>query len=263
MVTATILLDAAAFLALGAKLVGAQTPGPITLHKAQHHAMQYYLSLPAGWNTGRSWPVVVSIEDADRDFKRNADTFVKARGDMPFILVIPEVVTNGGPRYREAPGYTYHEADWDEVAKAGDWAFDDQGLAAVLSDVHRLYGGESRYFLTGWEAGAHTVFALAFNHPERLVAVAPVCPNYAARNVSFSSSKPSLTLSIRVFSGSSDPSWGPGKPLYVQARRAESEAGAHGMKFTYQTVRGKGHEPLATQVLEWFDSFLTGHAGSG
>lgn len=252
-----------AFLAVGGILGRTQVPGQITLRKAEHHAMQYYLSLPVGWKPGRAWPVVVSIEDADRDFKGNADAFVQGRGDRPFILVIPEVVTNGGPHYREAPGYTYHESDWEQVAKEGDWSFDDHGLAAVLADVRRLYGGESRYFLTGWEAGGHTVFALAFNHPERLTAVAPVCPNYAARNVSFSSSETRLALPIRIFSGSDDPSWGPGKPLYVQARQAESQAAAHGMKFAYQTVPGKGHEPLAREVLAWFDWFLGGHAGSG
>src|SRR5437667_7705674 len=88
---------------------------------ASTHPMHYCLSLPNGWKAGRQWPVVVAIEDADRDFKRNADVFVKARGDMPFILVIPEVITNGGSRYREATGYSYKPADWDRVAKDGEW----------------------------------------------------------------------------------------------------------------------------------------------
>jgi dienelactone hydrolase len=242
----------AVFVLLGAGDRLRQAPGAISLRKAEHHAMQYYVSLPNGWKAGKAWPVVVAIEDAERDFKRHADIFAKARRNKPFILVIPEVVTNGGPHYREASGYTYKQADWDRISKDGDWRFDDEGLAAVVADVHRLYGGESRYFLTGWEAGAHTVFALAFNHPERLAAVAPVCPNYAGRNVVFSSSPARLTLPIRVFAGSQDPAWSTGKPLYDQTKRAEAEAVAHGFKFTYQVVASKGHEPLAGSVLDWF-----------
>ena len=250
-------------LAAGGTVGRAQTHGVISLQKAEHHPMHYYLSLPTGWRTGKVWPVVVAIEDADRDFKRNANRFAEARGNRPFILVVPEVVTNGGPHYREAPGYTYRAGDWDQIAKEGDWRFDDEGLAAVVTDVHRRFGGDVRYFLTGWEAGTHTVFALAFNHPERLAAVAPVCPNYAGRNVVFSSSPARLTLPFRVFAGSRDPMWAKGKPLYEQTKGAEAEASTHGFKFSYKVVAGKGHEPLAGNVLDWFASLETLHPQNG
>ena len=136
----------------------AQSPDVIATNRASTHPMLYLVSLPKGWTAGKAWPVVVSIEDADRDFQRNMKEFIAARGSMPFILIVPQVVTNGGPRYREASGYGYKQSDWDHIV-GNEWKFDDEGLAAVAADVHRLYGGEEKFYLTGWEAGAHTVFA--------------------------------------------------------------------------------------------------------
>jgi hypothetical protein len=52
--------------------------------------MRYHLALPAGWTRERTWPVVVVIPDAGREFVPNLQAFVTARGDRPFILVAPE-----------------------------------------------------------------------------------------------------------------------------------------------------------------------------
>lgn len=226
---------------------------PLELRTASTHPMRYYVALPEGWSQQRSWPVVVAIESADREFKRNAQDFAGARGHAPFILVVPEVVTNGGPHFKDAPGYDYQADDWARVEREGPWGFDEAGLASVLADVRRLFHGEGKYYLTGWEAGAHTVFALTFSHPEAIWAAAPVCPNYAGRNVTFSRWPGRGSVPIRVFAGSADPAWGPGKPLTVQSARAKSEGEAHGFKFEQQMVPGKGHGSLSAEVLKWFD----------
>src|SRR5581483_2152003 len=66
---------------------------------ATTHPMQYYVSLPGGWNENRAWPVVMIVEAAEREFLKTLQVFEKARGDRPFILVAPLVTTNGGPNY--------------------------------------------------------------------------------------------------------------------------------------------------------------------
>jgi len=237
----------------------AQKPGEIVLKQASTHPMRYYISLPPAWKAGKSWPVVVAIEDADRDFLHHAEVFAAARSSLPFIVVVPEVITNGGPRYREAAGYSYTESDWSRVASDGPWEFDEAGIDAVMADVHRLYGGQSKYYLTAWEAGAHTGFALAFNHPENVNAFAAVCPNYQGRNVSFSSNPGNSYVPIRIFAGSDDPAWAPGQPLYEQANRAIAEGRAHGFIFAREIVKGRAHEPLADVVMKWFGSILPEH----
>ena len=72
------------------------------LKTAASHPMQYYVSLPKAWSGNRTWPVVMIIEAAEREFLRTLNVFEKARGDRPLILVTPLVTTNGGANYRQA-----------------------------------------------------------------------------------------------------------------------------------------------------------------
>ena len=120
------------------------------------------------------------IEAAEREFLKTLNVFEKARGDHPFILVAPLVTTNGGANYRQAETYHYSEETWTKIQE-NRCGFDLDGIAAVAADVRKLYHGESRYFLTGWEAGGHTVWALLFEHPEHVRAAAPAVTNYAAK----------------------------------------------------------------------------------
>jgi dienelactone hydrolase len=92
---------------------------------------------------------------------------------MPFLIVAPLVVTKGGANVRGVPSYHYCDAVWSEIERVGPIRFDAEGIAAVVADVKRLYVGEDRYFLTGWEAGGHTVWAMLFQYPEQWRAVAP------------------------------------------------------------------------------------------
>jgi hypothetical protein len=140
--------------------------------------MQYYVSLPHGWTAGRKWPVVVVIESANRQFLETLGIFAKARGDKPFILVAPMVTTNGGANYRQAGTYHYSDAVWNRIEQ-DRCRFDTDGVAAVVADIRKLFGGEDAYFLTGWEAGGHTVWPLIFQHPETIRAAAPAVTNYA------------------------------------------------------------------------------------
>lgn len=226
-----------------------RAPTETILKTATGHPMQYYLSLPEGWKAGRTWPVVVVIESANRDFEATAHLFEKARGSMPCILVTPLVLTNGGPRIRDVPSYKYGAATWSVIDRDGPWKFDQDGVASVLADVHRLYGGGSKAFITGWEAGGHTLFALAFNHPSEFLAAAPVCPNYAERWISLALST-RADIPLRCFVGANDDLW---NRFSIQWERAREEARRRGFKdLSTQRVAGKGHEPLADSVLRWF-----------
>jgi len=226
------------------------------LKKASSHPMNYYLSLPAGWTAQKKWPVVMVIESANRDFANAAAVYEKARGDMPFILVTPTVTTNGGPNYRQAPGYSYSGAEWNRIEQLGRCQFDLDGLAAVASDVQRQFGGESKYYLTGLEAAGHTIWTVMFRNPEALRAVAPVATNYAGRCMEdgkFAAAVPDLP--VRVFKGEGDEGMRGGTPFASQTVRATDAAREHGYRnFSVQAVPGKGHEPLAGEVLAYFYS---------
>jgi dienelactone hydrolase len=232
----------------------------VTLHRASTHPMRYHLALPAGWVAGRSWPVVVVVPAADREFAANLDRFVAARGDRAFILVAPEVLTCGGAGSRTLEHYTYTPSEWDSLANGDDYAFDEAGLAAVLADVHRGWGGEPKAFLTGWEAGGHTVWAQAFRHPERWSAVAPVTPNYQRRGLGdkdFSTAPERSKLPIHVFRCGAPSGDAAALVTHIdqQTRQAAADARAHGFAaVTVEVVPGVDHGPLPGVVLAWFDS---------
>jgi dienelactone hydrolase len=218
--------------------------------------MQYYLSLPNGWSAQKKWPVVVVIESANRQFQNAAEVFAKARGERPFILVTPLVTTNGGANYRQASGYHYDDKAWSEIERVGRCRFDMEGIAAVVADVQRNYGGESKYFISGFEAGGHTLWTVLFRQPQALRAVAAVSTNYAGRCMEDGGFQQGpADLPVRLFAGANEMAGGARSPLVGQTQRAKETAEQHGFRnFSEQVVPGKGHEPLADEVLEYFYS---------
>ena len=241
-------------LTAGALIVPAFASDAQELKTAASHPIQYYVSLPKGWNGERTWPVVMIIEAAEREFLKTLNVFEKARGDRPFILVTPLVTTNGGANYRQAETYHYSEETWAKIQE-NRCGFDFDGIAAIAADVRKLYHGESRYFLTGWEAGGHTVWALLFGHPEEVRAAAPAVTNYAARCLEggFSNSPVRVNLPVTVFQVDTERDKAPGRYVYMQSQEAMKTAREHGFRnVTERVAAGKPHGPLADEVLEYF-----------
>lgn len=235
-------------------------PTALQLKTVSGQTMKYYLSLPQDWAAGKEWPTVVVIDSANRQFRPNAQLFVEARKKQPFILVAPLVVSNGGPNYRQAPGYRYSATDWEKIEQLGLHRFDREGIAAVIQEVKKSHGGSEKVFLTGWEAGGHTVWAQVFRQPEILRGVALSGPNFAGRGLDdggFSESPARTDLPVRVFVGTSGTPWGEGRPLSAQWERARQLAADHGYRNVSLTlVEGKRHGPLPDEVLEFFASLL-------
>jgi len=241
-------------------ITAASPPAAITLQRTPTHPMRYHLALPAGWTREKTWPVVIVIPDAARDFAGNLKAFVAARGERPFILVAPEVMSCGGARSRTSEHYSYSPAEWDSISAGDDFVFDDGGLAAVLADVRARWNGEAKAFLTGWEAGGHTVWAQALRRPERWRAVAPVSTNYAGRGLdstTFSHAPERASLPIQVLR-CGDPKGAVAEGLKFgdqQTTRALADARAHGFApAPVRVVPKASHGPLPVPVLAWFDT---------
>lgn len=232
----------------------------LELRTAKGHPMQYLVSRPRGWTAGRTWPVLVVVPDAARQFRANAQAFVDARGDAPFVIVAPFVLTCGGSGFpRTPPTYGYAPEVWKDVDAKGPYRFDEEGLRAVIDDVRERDHGESRVFLTGWEAGGHTVWALTFNHPEWLRASAPVSPNWLGRWVkdeTAAADRPPVRVLFcgRPPSGDLRAGW---DHLREQTQAAVAEARARGFAdVTLADRPGRPHGPLAADVIETFAAML-------
>src|SRR5437762_6143981 len=162
----------------------AQQPGPppgIIERAATVHPMHYFISLPPGWNAQRTWPVLVVIPDAEREFRKTAESFAAARGSTPFVIVVPMVLGGGGTAQQHKSNFDYPDSVWRVADRVGYCDFDEDGMTAVLDDVRRLYHTDSTIFLTGWEAGGHVVIPQLLRHPERIRAVACVTTNFLVR----------------------------------------------------------------------------------
>jgi poly(3-hydroxybutyrate) depolymerase len=240
--------------------VSGQSPAKLQLQTATGHPMQYYISKPDKWNASRQWPVVVVFEAAEKMYLENLQRFITARGDMPFILVAPIHTNNGNQGRRDPALFPYSKETWDYIDKVGDCTFNDEGIAMIISDVKKLYNGEEKVFITGFEAGAHIVWQLTLNHPEMLRASAPVAGNYRSRcvdenNISGNASRSNLP--VMAFASDRDDSFGPRSALYSQWTAARDLAIKNGYENVSETiVKGKGHVPLPNEVMSYFFSLL-------
>ncbi len=196
----------------------------LTLQQVAGHPMQYYLSLPKDWTTSKSWPVVVVLEAADKEYQKNAERFEAARGDMPFILVAPINTNNGNQGRRDPKLFPYSNETWDYIEKVGDCQFNDEGIGKIIQEVTSKYNGEKKVYITGFEAGAHALWSIVFNHPEWLKAAAPVAGNFRNRCVELgkvSNDASKKNLPIKSFVGDGDEYFRPGKNLQSMDRGKE------------------------------------------
>ena len=230
----------------------------LQVKKASYHPIQYYISLPDNWSSKTKWPVLVELTDADKQFKKDAEQFISARKDLPFIVIVPFITTNGNQGHRDSAIYPYKKMVWDSIDRLSICRFDIEGLQNIIKDVQKNYSGTDKIFITGFEAGTHLLWAMVFQHPELLYAAAPVAGNYRGRcmeNNSFSNDASRIQLPIKNFTGSEDKGFGRNGSVYYQYTEAKNLALSHGYKNISETeVPNKGHVPLPENVLEYFNS---------
>ena len=95
----------------------AQEKTKLQSKQATGHLMQYFVSLPQQWDSKKKWPVIIVLEAAEKQYKTNADRFVKARGSMPFIIVAPIHTGNGNMGRRDPQVFPYSNETWDYIEK--------------------------------------------------------------------------------------------------------------------------------------------------
>lgn len=238
----------------------AYSQSTLTLQKAAGHPIQYYISLPKDWTKAKSWPVVVVLEAADKEYQKNAERFVTARGDMPFILVAPFNTNNGNQGRRDPKLFPYSNETWDYMEKVGDCQFNDEGIEKIIQEVADKYNGEKKVYITGFEAGAHVLWSIVLNHPELLKAAAPVAGNFRNRCVESgkTSNDPSKkNLPIKSFVGDGDEYFRPSGKVYNQWTEVKSLAESNGYEnISENVIAKKGHEPMPSEVMNYFLSLL-------
>ncbi|HMW32168.1 MAG TPA: hypothetical protein PLG25_07160 [bacterium] len=230
----------------------------LLLLKAKDHAMQYYVSLPKGWSNTKTWPVLVVCEAAEKQYKENALRFIKARGERPYIIVAPFIVTNGNQGLRNPEIFPYTSDTWDQIDREGTCTFDLQGLDAVLKDVTQKYNGEARIHITGFEAGAHLAWAMTFLQPEKIKSIVVVAGNFRSRCLGeaiLPVAGEHRNLPLINLVGSLDSSWSSGGRLYDQWLEGKTLAQRQGyVNITEHVIQDKGHRPMPEDVFIQIES---------
>ncbi|MEK7466390.1 MAG: tetratricopeptide repeat protein [Planctomycetota bacterium] len=146
------------------------------LRKASTHEMRYFLSLPPGWTPDKTWPVLVACEGTGCNFKDQCARFASFRKDVPVIIVTPCTFANtSGPKKEKHPWYT--EELMNQWTK-NFMDFDDPGIMAALADVKREWGGEEKFFISGYSGGGVICFWEIFLRPTQLRGAFPGGANY-------------------------------------------------------------------------------------
>jgi predicted peptidase len=234
--------------------LGVDSTSPI-LKTSKSHPMQYYVSTPKGWTATKKFPVVILFEAAEKEYKKNIERFIVARGEAPFILVQP-IHTNNGSQGRGDPTlFPYTRETWTYIDKVGDCQFNSDGINAIYNEVRDEYNTEDRWYVTGFEAGTHMLWWMVFSHPELVKAAAAVAGNYRSRCVDENSidRNPKSSIIIKCFFGDQDELEKSGAVLYnqwIQARDVAKKKGYDNV--SEQVVAGKGHVTMEKEVMEFF-----------
>jgi predicted peptidase len=250
----TIALVTATILFSHSQILSQNGSSQLQLKTASKHPMRYFISLPKGWNKTKKWPVLIVLEEAMKEYKINMERFVNARGESPFILVGPYNTNNGNSGRRDENIFPYSKETWDYMEKVGDCQFSDEGIHQIILEVVNDFNGEEKIYLTGFEAGAHALWSIVFNHPEYLKAAIPVAGNFRNRCIELSkiSNDPSKkNLPIHSIVGEADDYFGPGGKVYNQWTEVKTLAMNNGFSNISETViPKKAHVPMPEEVIK-------------
>ena len=221
--------------------------------QASDHPIEYHVSLPRPRAAASSIAVqpqalVIAIDGSDRDFRGYHAVFVRARRDLPFALVTPFVVSNGGPPRRSDYPYS---ADVFNRATGDPLAFDVAGVSAIIRDLRGRFGSGLPVYLTGFSAGGHLTWLFLLTHPDLLAGAALASANFAGRGLPPASNTATAAhVPVRAFYGAEDRR---ADALLSQWEHARVEAEQRGCRdLTRVVVPGAGHSPFARTVMEYF-----------
>jgi poly(3-hydroxybutyrate) depolymerase len=183
----------------------------LVLRRATTHPMRYYLSLPRGYvpNAGKKWPVLVVLAgNAANPFEESASAFFEARGDLPYLLVVPCTWNNHPGSEEVRPRFREIYPDLNVPPPNDRLAWDEAGLLAIIQDLRAQYDVEPSIYLDGFSAGAILAYHFTVMHPQELAGTVTVCGNFW--DIGYRESRPphapqAMTVPVRIILGSDDP----------------------------------------------------------
>lgn len=198
----------------------------------------YQVYLPNGYPSGERWPVILFLHGAG---ERGRD------GLLQTAVGLGDAIRRGAARYPAVIVFPQAPSDSLWTGRPAEAA-----MAALDASIEEFSVDRDRVYLTGLSMGGHGTWYLAYRHPERFAAVAPICgwvaglPRMpeAASVVPAEDGPPFAALAGRlrgvpvwIFHGEVDPI----VPV-EESRKAAAALRDAGAEVRYTEFLGTGHE---------------------
>jgi predicted peptidase len=197
---------------------------------------RYQVYVPRAYDPGQHWPVILFLHGAG---ERGGD------GSLQTVVGLGDAVRRDPARFPALIVFPQAPAD-------GQWAGApaEAAMAALDAVMARYATDPDRVYLTGISMGGNGAWYLAYRHPDRFAAVAPICgwveshPRFArGQVVPGQDGEPFQALAHRladvpiwIFHGDADTA----VPV-EQSRRAAAALEAAGADVRYTELPGVGH----------------------
>jgi predicted esterase len=238
----------------------------LVLKTISSHPIKYYFSLPKDYKKAKDkkWPVLICVDGAGSDFKVRATRYKDKRDKLPYILVGPCTFSNTNAIQGNMLN-KYHQFYSDDIineANHNRFAWDEQGILAIINELQSNYDAESRVYITGFSGGGNAMYMMIFRHSDLLNGAAPACANFMSSmsrvyaNLKGRFLDEDLNIPIHFITGEKDPHR---DAIEKQTNYAESfskELGYSNCKRTM--VPDMGHSAAEDQVIATFKSYWEG-----
>jgi predicted esterase len=186
----------------------------LELRTARGHPVRYYLSLPEGYerSPGKRWPILLAVAGNGSDFTTFARGYLRARGELPVLIVIPVLFSCNywglPPDDEQAYRKIYPELEFPGLMQQGA-AWDKAGLQAILADLQADFDAEDRFYLTGFSMGGLLTYDLILTRPHLLAGAIvvsgvfqfPEGPTVPASEMT----DQERSMALRIYVGEKDP----------------------------------------------------------
>lgn len=179
---------------------GAQKPGYMVA--SVDPPLVAWISLPKGWQKGKTYPVFCGAEGAGCGFRGYFDAAVGARGSRAAIVVVPCGFTNTNAL--DPAKYPFYAPEVLQAFDSRRMDFDGPGMDRVLELVRTRLGGDEKVFVTGFSGGGNWCYWKLFMDPDHVRGAAPACANFSGYGVTSPPAPKDGGPVVRLMTGTKD-----------------------------------------------------------
>jgi poly(3-hydroxybutyrate) depolymerase len=231
----------------------------LALFGTADHPLLAWVSLPSGWQKGKTYPVLVGVEGAGANFVGYARASKAARGSRAAILVVPISFTNVNALKPET--YPFYDPAVLSEHESRRMDFDAAGVDAVLALLRERFGAEEKVFLTGFSGGGNYCYRKLLCDPARVRGAAPACANYSGFGIAETPAPgedggPVVRLMTGANDEHKDHVFGQKPGIEGQTDAVEARLKELGYRNVTRVQLRCGHDPLHAEAWKLVDEVL-------